>query len=65
MIYALKKFKHYFMANKVIFHVDHEALLYMVKKSNLSRRMARWVLLLQEFDYTVIHTPCRSHMVAD
>ena len=65
MIYALKKFSHYLLANKVIFHVDHQALLYMVRKSNLSGRMARWVLPLQEFDYSLIHTPGRSHMVAD
>ena len=47
MIYALKKFGHYLLANKVIFHMDHQALLYMVKKSDVSGWMARWVLLLQ------------------
>lgn len=65
MIYGLKKFRHYVLGNEVIFHVDHQALLYMVNKPELSGRLARWVILLQEFDYAVIHTPGRSHMVAD
>lgn len=65
MIYALKKFRHYLLGNKVIFHVDHQALLYLVNKPELAGRLARWVMLLQEFDYQVIHTPGRSHMVAD
>lgn len=65
MIYGLKKFRHYVLGNKVIFHVDHQALLYMVSKPELAGRLARWVILLQEFDYSVVHTPGRSHMVAD
>lgn len=65
MIYGLKKFRHYVLASKVVFHVDHQALIYLVNKPELAGRIARWVILLQEFDYSVIHTPGRSHMVAD
>ena len=32
MVYAVKKFRHYLLANKVIFFVDHHALLYLVNK---------------------------------
>ena len=35
MIYALHKFMHYLLGNKVIFHVDHQEVLYSVKKFNL------------------------------
>ena len=62
MVY-LAKFNNYLHNDDdVIFHVDHQALLYMVRKSDLSGRMARWVLLLQEFDYSLIHTRGRSHI---
>ncbi|MCO5580356.1 hypothetical protein L7F22_034222 [Adiantum nelumboides] len=64
MVYALQKFKHYLLANRVIFHVDHLALIYLVNKPHLSGRLARWILLLQEFDYVVIHTPGRLHVLA-
>ena len=48
-----------------MFHVDHQELLYLVNKPDIVGRIARWILLLQEFDYLVIHTLGRSHMVAD
>jgi hypothetical protein len=32
MIYAVKKFKHYLLANHFIFFVDHQALVYMVNR---------------------------------
>ena len=65
MIFALEKFRHYLLGNKVIFHVDHQALIFLVKKPKLEGRLARWMLLLQEFDFTVFHTPGNQHAVAD
>jgi hypothetical protein len=37
MVYALHKFKHYLLENKFVFYVDHMALLYLIKKPQLSR----------------------------
>ena len=65
MVYALRKFRHYLLSNKVVFHVDHQALLYLVKKPQLTGRLARWMLLLQEFDFTIIHTPGKLHAIVD
>ena len=65
MIYALNKFRHYLLGNKVVFHVDHQALLYLLKKPTLHGRLARWMLLLQEFDFLIIHTPGKEHAIAD
>lgn len=65
MIFALEKFQHYLLGNKVTFHVDHQALIFLVKKPKLEGRLARWMLLLQEFNYTVLHTPENKHVVAD
>lgn len=45
--------------------MDHSALLYLVRQQNLQGRLARWVLLLQEFDFEVIHHPGNQHLVAD
>ena len=51
--------------NKVIFFVDHMALRYLVNKPDLSGRLARWILLLTEFDYTVQYKPGKTHLQAD
>ena len=32
MTFAMKKFRHYLLANKFIFFTDHQALLYLVNK---------------------------------
>lgn len=65
VVFALKKFRHYLLGNKVIIHVDHQALIYLVNKPQPTGRIARWILLLQEFDYSVIHRTGREHLVAD
>ena len=46
VIYACKKFRHYLLGYRIIFHTDHDSLKYLVKKSDLSGRIARWILLL-------------------
>jgi hypothetical protein len=57
MIYDVKKFKHYLLRNSFIFFMDHQALLYLVNKPIVIGQIARWLLLLQEFDFKVIFKP--------
>ena len=65
MIYTINKFQHYLLRQKFTFHVDHATLLYLVKKQTLTRKLARWILLLQEFDFVIQHRPGTQHAVAD
>ncbi len=53
MVYAVKKFRHYLLANKFIFFVDHQALLYLVNKPCATGRIVRWFVILLEFDFEV------------
>ena len=41
------------------------AIKYLVNKAELSGRLARWILLLEDFDYTVEYKPGRMHLQAD
>lgn len=45
--------------------MDHDALKCMINKPQLSGRIARWVLLLQEFNFTVQVRPGKQHANAD
>ena len=65
VIYACKKFRHYLLGYKVIFHTDHDSLKYLVNKPDLSGRLARWILLLQEFTYEVRVKPGAANTNAD
>ena len=51
--------------NKVIFFADHMALRYLVNKPDLSGKLARWILLLTEFDYIVQYKPGKMNLQAD
>lgn len=53
MVFDVKKLRHYLLGYDYVFHVDHYALQPLVKKADLSGRIARWVLLLQEFTFIV------------
>ncbi len=65
MVFSVKKFRHYLLLNPIVFFVDHMAIKYLVNKADLSGRIARWVLLLEEFDYTVEYKPGKLHHQAD
>ena len=65
MVFLVKKFRHYLLMNKVIFFVDHMVLRYLVNKPDLSGRLARWILLLTEFNYMVQYKPGKMHLQAD
>ena len=65
MVYSINKFRHYLLGKKFTFHVDHSALLYLVSKQELTGKLARWTLLLQEFEFDILHRPRVQHAVAD
>ena len=44
---------------------DHHSLKYLMTQPNLSKRQARWVKQLSEFDFEVVHRPGKSNVVAD
>ena len=51
MIYFVGKFRHYFLANYMVLYIDHQAFLDLVNRPIVSGRIARWMLLLQEYDF--------------
>ena len=65
MIYSITKFRHYLLGRKFTFHVDHSALLYLVNKQALTSRLARWMMLLQEFDFEIQHRPGVQHTIVN
>ena len=65
MIFALKKYQHYFLANKFVFFTDHQALLYLVNKPCNTGRIVRWFLILLKFDFTIVVKQEKTHLQAD
>jgi hypothetical protein len=62
MIYVLHKFRHFMLGNKFVFYVDHMTLVYLVKNSQVLRRIVRWLLFL-EYEFTIVYKPSRTFVV--
>nr|GEW01797.1 reverse transcriptase domain-containing protein [Tanacetum cinerariifolium] len=56
VVYAFEKFRSYLILNKSIVYTDHSALKYLFAKKDSKAILLCWVLLLQEFTFTVIDT---------
>eukprot|EP00253_Pinus_taeda_P036484 PITA_36484 len=57
VIYAINKFRHYIIGYTTFVHTDHSAIKYLMNKSVTNARVTRWLLLLQEFDITIVDRP--------
>jgi hypothetical protein len=63
MVFVLHKFKHYLLGNKFVLYVNHMALVYLVNKPHVLRRVARWLLLLLKYDFIVVYKPNKTHVI--
>ena len=59
IIRALEHFRHYLEGHPEPFEIwtDHNNLAYFRTKQRISRRQARWALLLSRYNFTIIHKP--------
>ena len=53
VVFSYDKFKPYIIGSKVIVHMDHATLGYLMQKKDTKPRLIRWVLLIQEFDLEI------------
>lgn len=65
VIYALNKFRHYITRYQIFVHTNHATMRYLMNKSSITSRLARWLLLMQEFNITIIDKPWKANVVVD
>ena len=66
IVHDLKKFRHYVTGYQTFVHTDHASIKYLMKKPDVNARIIRWLLLLQQFDLTIVHDkPRKENVVAD
>ncbi|GJV15950.1 reverse transcriptase domain-containing protein [Tanacetum coccineum] len=65
VVYAFEKFRSYLIMNKSVVYTNHSALKYLFNKKDTKARLLRWVLLLQEFDFSIIDTKGAENYAAD
>ena len=65
IVYCINKFRHYIIGYPTFIHTDHLAIEYSMNKPITNARITRWLLLLQEFDITIVDKPGKENVVAD
>ena len=65
VIHALRVWRHYLLGKQFKICIDHHYLKYLMTRPNLPKTQARWVEMLAEFEFEVVHRPRKSNVVAD
>jgi hypothetical protein len=55
VIYGLTKFKTYLLLMKVVIITDHSALSHLQRLVSQNAKLARWQLILESYDHTIVH----------
>eukprot|EP00253_Pinus_taeda_P036103 PITA_36103 len=64
VVHSLNKFRHYVTSYQTFVHIDHAAIRYLMNKPNVNTHIIRWLLLLQQFDLTIVDKPGKENVVA-
>ena len=65
VMFGLKKFRHYLLGRHVKIRTDHAALKWVMTFREPEGQVARWLQVLDTYDYDVEHRPGRLHGNAD
>jgi hypothetical protein len=65
IVHALRTWRHYLHGRRFTVQTDHFSLKYLETQPNLSKRQARWLETLAEFDFDITYKPGKQNTVAD
>src|SRR6218665_3104021 len=65
IVYFLKTFRHYLFGRKFLLRTDHSALQWLRRTPLPIGQQARWLSVIEEFEFEIVHRPGASHLNAD
>jgi len=65
VVHAINKSGHYINGYEVFIHTNHYSIRYLMNKPIENGMVTIWLLLLQEFNITVLDRPGRKNLVVD
>ena len=63
--HALKMWRHYLLGKRFILMSDHIGLRYLFNQPNLNARQARWLAVINEFDFRIRYIKGKENKVVD
>src|SRR6218665_1899613 len=61
VVYFLKSFRQYLLGKKFLVRTDHSALQWLRRTPKPIGQQARWLSIVEEFDFDVLHRPGAVH----
>eukprot|EP01052_Picozoa_sp_SAG31_P017925 SAG31_NODE_1249_length_9118_cov_23.165318_6_plen_761_part_00 len=67
IIYSLQKFRHYVLCSRIKIKIltDHQSLQYLKRPKQAHGRIARWSMILSEYDYEIQYIKGSTNHVGD
>ena len=65
VIWAVKSFHLYLHGSRFTIYTDHQPLQWLFSRNDLTGQSARWVLFLQEYEFSVVHRAGKANGNAD
>jgi len=65
IVFALKHFRQYLLGRPFVTRGDHSALSWLRRTPEPLHPLARWLTLIEQYDYKVVHRPGHKHSNAD
>ncbi|KIH63672.1 hypothetical protein ANCDUO_06024 [Ancylostoma duodenale] len=65
LVFAVQKFRPYIVGAKCTVITDHAPLKALLHRKDLTGRLARYQIILQEFDITIVYRPGKKNVVCD
>lgn len=65
VIWALEQFRPWIEGHETLVRTDHSPLVWLQKNVAKTNRLARWVMALREYNFTLLHKPGKAHVVPD
>jgi hypothetical protein len=64
-VWPIAHFRCYLFGTQFTFLIDHQPFKWLMQSDKLTGKLARWALILQEYDFQVVHRPGVTNLDAD
>lgn len=65
VVHGINKFWHYITQYQVFVHTNQSAIHFFMNEPVSNGRITQWLLMLQEFDITILDKPGKDNVVAN